>query len=42
MIRDAGFVVERSGGEVIAWRELGLDDAYRVDGSLEILKSSVV
>ncbi len=42
MIRDAGFVVERSGGEVIPWRELGLDDAYRVDGSLEILKPSVV
>jgi biotin synthase len=42
MIRDAGFVVERSGGEVIPWRELGVDDAYRVDGSLEILKPSVV
>lgn len=42
MIRDAGFVVEGADGEVVPWDELGPDDAYRIDGTLEILKPSVV
>jgi biotin synthase len=42
MIRDAGFVVEDTDGQIVPWQDLGLDDAYRVDGTLEILKPSVV
>ena len=42
MIRDAGFVVQRPDGSVASWRELGLDDAFRVTGSEEILKPEVL
>ena len=42
MIRDAGFVVERSDGSVASWQELGLDDAFRVAGSEDILKPEVL
>ena len=42
MIRDAGFVVERADGTVASWDELGVADDYRVEGSLQILKPSVV
>ncbi len=42
MIRDAGFVVERADGSLADWAELGLDDAYRVEGSAEILKPAVL
>ena len=42
MIRDAGFVVERADGTLADWKELGLDDAFRVEGSTEILKNSVL
>ena len=38
MIRDADFVVERADGSIAAWDELGLDDAYRVDGTEDIIK----
>jgi biotin synthase len=42
MIRDAGFVVERADGTVADWQELGLDDAFRVAGSAEIMKPEVL
>ncbi len=42
MIRDAGFVVERPGGAVIPWSELGLDDVFRVEGSDKIIKPAVL
>jgi biotin synthase len=42
MIRDAGFVVERADGSIADWAELGLDDAYRVEGSEDILKPAVL
>ena len=42
MIRDAGFAVERADGSLAAWQDLGLDDAFRVEGSDEILKPSVL
>ena len=42
MIRDAGFVVERPDGSIAAWSELGLDDAFRVAGTQQILKPTVV
>ena len=41
MIRDAGFFVERADGTIVQWQELGLDDVYRVDGSEDIIKSTV-
>ncbi len=41
MIRDAGFVVERADGSIVDWRELGIDDAYRVDGTEDIIKPTV-
>jgi len=41
MIRDAGFVVERADGSIADWQQLGLDDAYRVDGTEDIIKPSV-
>jgi biotin synthase len=42
MIRDAGFVVERADGSIAPWAELGLDDTYRVAGTADILKPTVV
>ena len=42
MIRDAGFVVERADGSLADWKDLGLDDDFRVEGSTEILKNSVL
>ena len=42
MIRDAGFVVEQAGGEIASWQDLGVDDEYRLDDELQILKPSVV
>jgi biotin synthase len=42
MIRDAGFVVERSDGSLIPWAELGLDQVFRVEGSEQILKPAVL
>ena len=42
MIRDAGFEVERADGSIVPWEDLGLDGAYRIQGSTEILKPSVV
>jgi biotin synthase len=42
MIRDAGFAVERADGSLVPWEELGLDRAYRIGGSTEILKPAVV
>ena len=42
MIRDAGFVVERADGTIADWDEFGLDDAYEVEGSTEILKPEVL
>ncbi|MCP4006954.1 MAG: biotin synthase BioB [bacterium] len=42
MIRDAGFEVEKADGSVATWEELGLDDAFRVSGSRDILKPSVL
>ncbi|MBN1653076.1 MAG: biotin synthase BioB [Deltaproteobacteria bacterium] len=42
MIRDTGFVVERADGSIVDWKELGLDDAYRVDGSEQIIKPSII
>ena len=42
MIRDAGFVVERPGGAIIPWSELGLDDVFRVEGSEKIMKPAVL
>ena len=42
MIRDAGFEVERPDGTVADWGDLGLDDAFRVSGSPEILKREVL
>jgi biotin synthase len=42
MIRDAGFVVERADGSLASWEELGLDSTYRVSGTADILKPSVV
>jgi biotin synthase len=42
MIRDAGFVVERADGSIADWAGLGLDDAYRIEGSDEILRPSVL
>jgi biotin synthase len=42
MIRDAGFVVERPGGALIPWTELGLDDVFRVEGSEKIMKPAVL
>jgi len=42
MIRDAGFVVERSDGTLASWAELGLDEAFRVGRSERILKSDVL
>ncbi|MEX2207548.1 MAG: biotin synthase BioB [Myxococcota bacterium] len=42
MIRDAGFVVERPGGALIPWTELGLDEVFRVGGSDRILKPAVL
>jgi hypothetical protein len=41
MIRDAGFVVERSDGAVAPWSDLGLDDTFRVEGTDRILKPEV-
>ena len=41
MIRDAGFVVERPDGSIVDWRELGLDDRFRVEGSDDLLKPGV-
>jgi biotin synthase len=41
MIRDAGFAVERADGTLVPWEELGLDAAYRIEGSADILKPSV-
>ena len=42
MIRDAGFVVERPGGAIIPWTDLGLDDVFRVEGSEKIMKPAVL
>jgi biotin synthase len=42
MIRDAGFAVERADGSLVPWEELGLDRAYRIGGSTDILKPAVV
>jgi biotin synthase len=42
MIRDGGFVVERADGSIVPWEELGLDGAYRIQGSTSILKPTVV
>jgi biotin synthase len=42
MIRDAGFVVERPGGALIPWTELGLDEVFRVEGSDRIMKPGVL
>jgi biotin synthase len=42
MIRDAGFVVERPGGAIIPWSDLGLDDVFRVEGSDKIMKPAVL
>jgi biotin synthase len=42
MIRDAGFVVERADGSIASWAELGLDDAFRVEGTERILRPEVV
>ncbi len=41
MIRDAGFVVERPDGGIASWAELGVDEAFRVEGSHQILKPEV-
>ncbi len=41
MIRDAGFVVERPDGSLVAWKELGVDDRFRVEGSDDLIKPSV-
>ena len=41
MIRDAGFVVERADGVIASWGELGLDDAFRVTGTEQILRPEV-
>lgn len=41
MIRDAGFVVERADGAVVSWEEIGLDEAYRIEGLEDILKDEV-
>jgi biotin synthase len=41
MIRDAGFVVERADGEIASWGELGLDDAFRVAGTEQILRPEI-
>ena len=41
MIREAGFVVERPDGTVASWQELGLDDAFQVEGQREILKPDI-
>ncbi|MFQ5514514.1 MAG: biotin synthase BioB [Myxococcota bacterium] len=42
MIRDAGFVIERPDGGVADWRELGLDDAFRVEGTERVLRPEVL
>ena len=42
MIRDAGFVVERSDGSVVSWDELGLDDGFTVAGERDIMKPEVL
>ena len=42
MIRDAGFVVERADGRIASWKELGLDDTFRVEGTERILKPEVL
>jgi len=41
MIRDAGFVVERTDGSPIAWSELGIDEGFRVPGEAPLLKPEV-
>jgi biotin synthase len=41
MIRDTGLVVERADGSIVDWRELGLNDAFRVDGSEDIIKPTI-
>jgi biotin synthase len=41
MIRDAGFVVERSDGTVAPWSEVGVDDTFGVEGTDRILKTEV-
>lgn len=41
MIRDAGFVIERADGRIAPWAELGLDEAFRVGGTEQILKPEV-
>jgi biotin synthase len=41
MIRDAGFSAERADGSLIPWDDLGLDVAYRIQGSTDILKPTV-
>ncbi len=41
MIRDAGFVVERPDGTLASWQELGLDNAFQVGGTEEILKPEI-
>jgi len=41
MIRDAGFVVERTDGSPIAWSALGIDEGFRVPGEAPLLKPEV-
>lgn len=41
MIRDAGFEVERSDGQVASWSELGLSDAFELPGEAPLLKPEV-
>ena len=41
MIREAGFEVELPDGSIAGWEQLGVDEAFRVLGSDQILKADV-